>query len=224
MSAREAIRAANIAYFVHAESATFHGKVLDVGCGAKPYRKLFPMLQWVGLDKRPVAEIQADFHEIPEADDSYDTVFCSDALQFAEDPFKVVQEMARVLRPGGALLLIAPSTDVESGEAYWGFRIEGLRLLCERAGLEVLRVARVDHPNGGIILGAAMDFNEAERGGVALGGKAMGWAKKMDELMPTMVAAVATKPKVSATGKDTTEVDGSSVAGVDEEAKERKPE
>lgn len=193
MSHREFLRAANISYFIHAEIQSFKGRVLDVGCGSKPYKRIFPHLEWVGLDLRPVGEIQADFHRIPEPDSSYDTVLCTDALQFAEDPQRVVAEMARVLKEEGLLLLVVPGTDVDDGSAFWGFRAEGLRLLCERAGLYVHRYARVEFPGGGIITGMASDFSEVDAGQVLLGTQVMGWAKKMDEMMPTMYAAVAGK-------------------------------
>ena len=196
MSAREALRAHNISYFVHAEQDSFRGKVLDVGCGAKPYKRMFPQLAWTGLDIRPVGEVEADFHDIPLDDDSFDTVLCTDALQFAKDPARVFSEMARVLRPGGLLLAVAPGTDVDDSTAIWGFRIQGLTMLASEAGLAVERVARVDFPNGGQISGAMHDYNEIDKGTYTIGPEALGWARKMDELMPTMVGVVASNPAV----------------------------
>lgn len=46
---------------------------------------------------------------LPFADESFDLVTCSETLEQVETPARAVQEMARVLKPGGRLLLSAPS-------------------------------------------------------------------------------------------------------------------
>lgn len=49
---------------------------------------------------------QADAHELPFADGSFDTVVCTFGLCAIPDPDTAVAEMARVLRPGGRLILV----------------------------------------------------------------------------------------------------------------------
>lgn len=49
---------------------------------------------------------QADAHELPFADSSFDTVVCTFGLCAIPDPDLAVGEMARVLRPGGLLILV----------------------------------------------------------------------------------------------------------------------
>jgi SAM-dependent methyltransferase len=192
LSTREAFRANNVAFFIHAELETIKGRLLDVGCGSKPYKRMFDNVDWVGLDIRPVADIEADFHDIPCEDAEFDTILCTDALQYAKDPALVAREMARVLKPGGTLLVVAPATDIDDGTAFWSFRVEGLKHILAEAGLRVERAARVDFPGGGVISGFLHDMAEVDVS-TTLPGAAKGWAKKMDEMMPTMVAAVATK-------------------------------
>jgi hypothetical protein len=41
-----------------------YNDVLDVGCGAQPYRPMFPACEWTGLDARPVGDIEADMARI----------------------------------------------------------------------------------------------------------------------------------------------------------------
>lgn len=53
-----------------------------------------------GLDGRGVWP-QADGHSLPFADDSFDLVVSSFALHHWDDPLRILDEMGRVLRPGG---------------------------------------------------------------------------------------------------------------------------
>lgn len=109
------------------------GKVLDAGCGSKPYKRLFPECEWVGLDARAVGEIQGDIHEIPCEDASFDTVLCTDTLQFAYYPHIAVKEMCRVLKPGGHLIIVAPNVSPEDKHAFWNFKVASLAMMCADA-------------------------------------------------------------------------------------------
>ena len=49
--------------------------------------------------------IQRDAQQLPYPDESFDAVCCLEALEFMPSPQRVLDEMARVLRPGGILLI-----------------------------------------------------------------------------------------------------------------------
>ncbi len=49
--------------------------------------------------------IRGDAHSLMFKEASFDTVSCLEALEFMRDPQQVVREMARVLKPGGTLLV-----------------------------------------------------------------------------------------------------------------------
>jgi ubiquinone/menaquinone biosynthesis C-methylase UbiE len=49
---------------------------------------------------------EGDAHRLPCSDDSFDTVVCTYSLCNIPDPHQAVSEMARVLRPGGTLILV----------------------------------------------------------------------------------------------------------------------
>ncbi len=51
-----------------------------------------------------LALIWTDAAKLPFADDLFDVVTCLEALEFMDNPAAVVQELVRVLRPGGLLL------------------------------------------------------------------------------------------------------------------------
>jgi SAM-dependent methyltransferase len=132
------------------------GRLLDVGCGEKPFRELFgPHVdEYVGIEHEALfsltdaarRESKPDFfydgHTLPFEDASFDTVLNVDVLEHTEDPARVVSEMGRVLVDRGTLILTAPFSFRihEAPHDYFRFSPHGLRVLCERAGLEVERV------------------------------------------------------------------------------------
>ena len=99
------------------------GKVLDVACGPGLYtRKLardLPEGLAIGFDLSkpmlrqatrkssglPVAFVRGDAHELPYPDATFDSVICLAALYLIPQPHLVIAEMARVLKPGGKILI-----------------------------------------------------------------------------------------------------------------------
>ncbi|MDO9408891.1 class I SAM-dependent methyltransferase [Patulibacter sp.] len=53
-----------------------------------------------------VAYVRGDAHRLPFADGSCDVVSCLGALYLVEDPFRVVDELLRVLAPGGRIAIL----------------------------------------------------------------------------------------------------------------------
>jgi len=53
-------------------------------------------------------DIICDITAIPEPDASFDAVLCSEVLEHLPDPPKAIGEFARLLKPGGRLILTAP--------------------------------------------------------------------------------------------------------------------
>jgi arsenite methyltransferase len=100
---------------------------LDVGCGpgnvtAQLAGALGPTGLALGVDvsvpmlRRAVAEttptigfLRADATDLPLRDDTVDTVTCYAMLQLIPDPFAVLDEFARVLRPDGSLMIMVPT-------------------------------------------------------------------------------------------------------------------
>lgn len=77
-------------------------------------------------DGRQMAELQhADMRNLPFADASFDTVTLSQVLHFVDDPAGVVLEAARVLAPGGKLLIaeFAPHGHEELRERFHHARL-----------------------------------------------------------------------------------------------------
>ena len=137
------------------------GKLLDIGTGTGQLLALLaPRVErGLGVDasramlalarsrlSRPelahCAVRQADMYRLPLADGSFDTAVLQMVLHYAEDPAAAVTEAARVLRPGGRLLVVDllhhSRTDLLDRLAHrWpGFHDGTIRALLEDAGLD----------------------------------------------------------------------------------------
>jgi len=56
----------------------------------------------------PIADVKADICNLPFDDDSFDVVFCNHVLEHIEDDTKAMQELYRVLKPGGMGIFQVP--------------------------------------------------------------------------------------------------------------------
>ena len=92
-------------------------KVLDVACGTGLIGKIlkYTGAQFTGLDYTPgmIGSLEEDYHKIIVGDahatdfpdGTFDAVICRQGIQFM-DAKKCVKEMARIVRPGGRVLLV----------------------------------------------------------------------------------------------------------------------
>lgn len=124
------------------------GRLLDVGCGTMPYRALFEVDEYLGLDidsetarRRAVADVLYDGQRFPFDDGRFESVLCNQVLEHVFNPDQFLAEIRRVLVPGGKLLLTVPFVWDEH-EQPWDFARYtsfGLRSLLERQGFAVRR-------------------------------------------------------------------------------------
>jgi len=109
-------------------------RVLDVGCGTKPYEALFDRADaYVGVDPSGRADVVGTAESIPVADGSFDIVVCNQVLEHCEDPAQVVRELRRVVAPGGRVLLSTHGVQVyhPAPVDYWRWTHAGLERLFE---------------------------------------------------------------------------------------------
>ena len=83
-------------------------RLLDVGCGEKPYAPLFAPYasEHVGVDsvENPFADLRGAVEDLPVEDASFDVVLCAQVLEHCDDPGAAARELYRVTRPGGRVL------------------------------------------------------------------------------------------------------------------------
>lgn len=99
------------------------GDLLDVGCGTGVFLARARERQWRvtgtelsayacrASEAQGIRAVQGEVWEARLPADSFDVVTCWHVLEHVGDPKRVVQECARVLRPGGRLLLATPNVE-----------------------------------------------------------------------------------------------------------------
>jgi SAM-dependent methyltransferase len=107
--------------------------VLDVGGRLQPYRPLVRnCARYVALDLRvtPLVDLVGRAEQLPFPNDFFDLAICTQVLEYVPVPQLAVGELHRVLKPGGWLLLSAPSVfPRDSDHEYWRFLPAALRAL-----------------------------------------------------------------------------------------------
>ena len=138
------------------------GTLLDVGVSEAPYRTYYAphVERYIGLeyppsilDKQPdlwnildqakqSVDVFGDGNQLPFRDGAFDTVLSTEVLEHLPTPAVCVAEMARVLKPGGKLLLTVPFSQPlhELPNDFWRFTPSALALLAEDAGLEPISI------------------------------------------------------------------------------------
>lgn len=102
--------------FLNSASRQGHHTVLDIGCGSSRIIQNLPKA--IGMDillpklrflrDRHSRLVQGSIFALPFADHSLDAVICSEVIEHIPDKPGVFEEMGRVLRPGGTLILGTP--------------------------------------------------------------------------------------------------------------------
>jgi len=123
------------------------GDLLDVGCGTKPYRLLFTVDSYVGLDidneftrNTGIADHLYNGNIFPFTDALFDAALCNQVLEHVFNPDEFLGEIARVLKPGAKLLLTVPFVWDEHEQPYDYARYSsfGLFALLEKQGFKIL--------------------------------------------------------------------------------------
>lgn len=128
-----------LADWLRREGALAAGKrVLDVGCGPKPYYPFFAdAAAYVGVDvkENAAADVVGSVDALPAEDASYDVVLCTQVLEHVDDPARAVRELHRVAAPGGRVLASTHGVMLyhPNPQDLWRWTHAGLRRLFESA-------------------------------------------------------------------------------------------
>lgn len=132
------------------------GKILDFGCGSKPYAQYFKHASaYIGLDiKNPAhphlneqIDVFYDGKKIPFADNEFDSVFSSEVFEHIFNIDEVLPEIHRVLKPGGKLLFTCPFAWPEHEVPYDFGRYSsfGIKHIIEKAGFKIIEQHKAGH-------------------------------------------------------------------------------
>jgi SAM-dependent methyltransferase len=125
-----------------------HGRLLDLGCGNKPYEKMFAghVSEHIGCDVVQSSDNRVDFiclaTKLPFEDASFDTVICTQVIEHVADHRAMLSEAFRVLKNNGVLILSGPMYWPLHEEPYDFFRFteHGFKYLLEDVGFGKIEV------------------------------------------------------------------------------------
>lgn len=124
-------------------------RVLDFGCADQPYRSLLPAgAAYVGADLagNPAADVAIGADgRLPLPDAQFDAILSTQVLEHVDDPGVYLAECARLLKPGGRLLLSTHGFMIyhPDPDDYWRWTGAGLRRAVAQAGLRVVALRGV---------------------------------------------------------------------------------
>lgn len=126
------------------------GTVLDAGSGRGGWREVIEengavreALDWQQLEGEKLDWV-GDLTDMPQVpDDRFDSVVCHQVLEHIAEPAKALQEMHRVLKPEGHLVLSVPhlSRLHELPHDYFRYTPNGIAALAEQTGFEVEQIS-----------------------------------------------------------------------------------
>ena len=131
-------------------SLYLNGRMIDIGCGEKPYQDLLSLYitEHVGIDHEATLHHKENInligtaYKIPVEKCSFDSAICTSVLEHLEEPELALRECLRVLKPEGKVIYSVPFIWHlhEEPRDFYRFSKYGLKYLFEKAGFEVIEI------------------------------------------------------------------------------------
>jgi SAM-dependent methyltransferase len=132
------------------------GRILDLGCGLKPYKQLFTNAgEYIGIDienpghdhSKEEIDVYYDGKTIPFEDNSFDCVFFSEVFEHVFNPDEILKEVFRVLKPNGKVLLTTPFAwdEHEIPYDYCRYTSFGIKHILEKNNFTISDYSKTGH-------------------------------------------------------------------------------
>ncbi len=129
--------------FVKTLAGSLAGPILEVGSrdygNTQNFRALFKGVEYLGIDMQAgkgvdlVLDLTADFESLDSALEGrrFGTIICMSVLEHCSNPFKMAQNIEKLLAEGGILVVGVPFVWELHGfpDDYWRFTPSGIRVL-----------------------------------------------------------------------------------------------
>lgn len=117
-------------------------EILEVGCGGGHVLEQFPLSKLTGVDVsgrmlektaarlegRDLRLLKGELRDLDLPDTSYDRIICSEVIEHVVDPVELLEQIRRLLRPGGRAIITFPNDVL----------VDRLRRIVRRSGLTLL--------------------------------------------------------------------------------------
>lgn len=143
----------HLANFIESELMNFvkPGKTVgDLGCGEQPMRNLIEELGgiYTGVDfsqnSQNTVQVLASITEVPLPDNSFDVILCTEVLEHVPDTYRAFQEMARLIKTGGHIIITSPFSYPLHEEPYDFVRLTPYQVqeAAKKSNLEILSLEK----------------------------------------------------------------------------------
>ena len=124
-----------------------NGRLLDVGCGTKPYENICNVDEYIGLEiddegnrQHNYADVFYDGKTIPFEDKSFDSILSNQVFEHVFNPNQFLKEINRVTKVEGRFLITVPFVWDEHEQPYDYARYSsfGLKYILAENGFEIM--------------------------------------------------------------------------------------
>jgi SAM-dependent methyltransferase len=142
-------------YNIRELAPRLQGRLLDFGCGRKPFENLFNVSEYLGVDVEQTGHDHSNskvdvFYNgttLPFENASFDSLFCSEVLEHVFNPDEILPEINRVLKPGAKALFTVPFcwNEHEVPFDYARYSSFGITHLLQKHGFRVIELRKSGH-------------------------------------------------------------------------------
>jgi SAM-dependent methyltransferase len=128
------------------------GKLMDFGCGSKPYRSFFRVEEYIGVDfyneghphDHEQIDVFYDGEKLPFDSAYFDSVLCSEVFEHIFNLDQVLGEINRVMKTDGRILITCPFVwnEHEVPFDYARYTRFALSDILKRNGFEIIEYAK----------------------------------------------------------------------------------
>jgi SAM-dependent methyltransferase len=134
-------------------STYMHGKMMDFGCGSKPYKSLFNVKEYIGVDYEGQGHSHAneqidvlyDGITLPFPDNYFDSIFSTEVFEHIFNLEDILVEIKRVMKPGARILVTCPFAipEHEQPNDFGRYTSFGIKHLFEKNNFKILEYEKI---------------------------------------------------------------------------------
>ena len=138
---------------VRKHATTLEGRLMDFGCGSKPYKSLFRKVsEYIGVDYdspghphlNEQIDVLYDGRHLPFPDQHFDSVFSTEVFEHIFNLPEILKELNRVMKPGGKILITCPFAicEHEIPNDFARYTSFAMKDMMEKNGFKVLELEK----------------------------------------------------------------------------------